>query len=142
MDNDDYDDDDNSHQDQIISELEKINSKLESKGDFTGYFWIFLIIWLLASWPGSWLDKWTDRLWYSVRYDCDFKNVIVEKRPSDCDWFRAPIGDKDCQYKKAVNAFGTEQRKQLMDQATSVEERQRYEQMPDSVTVAWEKESD
>src|SRR5229473_1728383 len=136
MDHDDYDDDDNSHQDQIISELEKINSKLESKGDFSRYFWIFLIIWMFASWPGSWLDKWTDRLWYWVRYDSDFKNITVEKRPSDCDWFRAPMGDKDCQYKKAVNAFGAEQRKQLMDQATSVEERQRYEQMPNSVTVS------
>jgi hypothetical protein len=64
----------------------------------------------------------------------------MQKRPSDCDFFHAPVGNKACDYKKATNIFGDEQRNALVQQATTDEERKAYEQQPNSVTVYWEKE--
>jgi hypothetical protein len=41
---------------------------------------------------------------------CRSKNVHVDKQPTDCEWSDAPIGDKNCHYKKNVyeetNAHG------------------------------------
>jgi hypothetical protein len=96
----------------------------------------------LESWPGSKFDKWTDQAWYSFRYDADFKNVTVEKRPSNCDFFRAPVGSKGCEYKKSADVFGPEQRQALIQEATTPEERQAYARRPNSVSVYWEKEEE
>jgi len=63
---------------------------------------------MLSSWPGSKLDRWTDKVWYSVRYDADFKNVCVDKRPMDCDFFHAPLGNKGCEYKKRTIVYDEE----------------------------------
>jgi hypothetical protein len=139
---DDYDDD-NDYQERIISELEAIHSTLKSRSDFARLFWGVLVLSFLVGWFSAWLeDKGTDKLWYSVKYECAYKDVTVEKRPSDCNWLRVPLGDKGCRYKKVVTAFGAEQRRKLVEQATSLEEKRRYEQMPNSATISWEKESD
>ena len=36
---------------------------------------------------------------YSVRKD----HVYLEKKPTDCDWGHAPIGNKDCHYERVVS---------------------------------------
>jgi hypothetical protein len=64
-----------------------------------------MVILLLGSWPGSKLDRWTDKVWCQLKYNADFNNITVEKRPSECDFLRAPLGDKDCKYKKDVAAI-------------------------------------
>ena len=43
------------------------------------------------------------RIRYSLRYGAAFANVQVDKKPHDCDFFHAPIGDKDCHYDKDVS---------------------------------------
>jgi hypothetical protein len=116
----------------IISELKGINAKLKSRGDFSGLVLVLAVVFIFMSWPGSFVEKVADKLWYSLKYDCDYKNVTVVKRPSDCDWLRAPIGAKGCHYNKIVAPFAAEQRRQPVEQA----------RMPNSVTISWEKESD
>jgi hypothetical protein len=133
----------------VHSTLKEILSTLKSRTDFSG-FWVFVIVILFFlfldslgdSWHGSKLDRWTDRTWYSFRYDADLKNIIVEKRPLDCDFLQAPLGNKGCEYKKRTNIFGDEQRRALIQQATTAEEKQTYANQPNSVTVYWEKEEE
>jgi hypothetical protein len=43
-----------------------------------------------------------DKYAYSFQYDVDLDNVFVDKKPKNCDWEHAPIGDKGCHYKKVV----------------------------------------
>jgi hypothetical protein len=62
-------------------------------------------------------------VWYSSSYNIEFKSVTIEKRPRDCDFLFAPIGNKGCRYKKRTEVFGEEQRRALVH----------------SVTVYWEK---
>jgi hypothetical protein len=126
----------------VHSTLKEVLSTLKSRADFAGLFWVVIIILFLGDWPGSWSDKWTDKAWYSVRYSANFNNITVEKRPLDCDFSYAPMGNKGCQYKKRTDIFGDEQRSALVRQATSQEQRQRYKQQPNSVRVYWEKEQE
>ncbi|HEV7218669.1 MAG: hypothetical protein ACHP8A_04110 [Terriglobales bacterium] len=141
MDYDDYDP--NNYYQRVINTLEDINANLKSKGNISSLWWFLLVMFIVASWPGSSLDRASDRLWYSMKYDCAYTNAKVARRPWDCDWLSAPIGNKGCHYKKAVSSFfGAEQRKQLMDQATTLDEKRQYEQTPNSVAVSWEKQLD
>jgi hypothetical protein len=108
----------------VHSTLEKILSTLksQSRSEVSGLFWLFIFIFLLESWPGSALDRWTDKAWYSVRYDAEFTNITVEKRPLVCDFVHAPLGGKGCVYKKHASVFGEKERQALIGQATTTEE--------------------
>lgn len=126
----------------IHSSLKKILSALESRNPWSGLVGAFIVIALIMGWPGSKLDRWTDRVWYSIMYSTDWKNVNIEKRPLDCDFFHAPVGDKGCHYKKSTIVFGEEQRRALMQQATAPQERENYTRQPNSVTVYWERKEE
>src|SRR5580698_8986312 len=95
----------------IQSTLDKILGVLKDKS--TGWEWLFMICFVFAveSWSGSRLDRFTDRCWYSARYETDWTNVHIERRPSDCDFIHAPIGSKRCLYKKSTNIFADDERK-------------------------------
>jgi hypothetical protein len=43
-----------------------------------------------------------DKYEYSFWYHVDSDNVVIEEQPHNCDWERAPLGDKGCHYKKVV----------------------------------------
>jgi hypothetical protein len=62
-----------------------------------------LILLILAAVVGGfvwWVAP--DKYAYAFEYDVSSDYVFVEKRPKDCDWEHAPIGDKGCHYKKVV----------------------------------------
>jgi hypothetical protein len=48
--------------------------------------------------------RWVNKIRYSVWYSTDSDEIkqFQEKAPSDCDFFKAPMGDKDCHYEKKV----------------------------------------
>jgi hypothetical protein len=39
---------------------------------------------------------------YSWKYSVPFSSVHVDRQPKDCEWSHAPIGEKDCHYRKDV----------------------------------------
>jgi len=132
-------------------ELESVHSTLEgilstlksrSRSEVLGLFWLLIFIFLLESWPGSRLDRWTDKAWYSFRYDAEFANITVEKRPLGCDFLHAPLGSKGCTYKKHASVFGDKERQTLIRQTTNTEEQQTDAKQPNSVTISWEREED
>jgi hypothetical protein len=144
-----YDNDYGDPRERTVSELEEIHSTLheihetlKSRTDFSALVWFLLGFLILAGWSGSKLDRWTDKVWYSFTDNADFKNITVDKRPSDCDFFYAPMGNKGCKYQKRTNVFGDEQRRALVQQATTAEEQQAYAKQPNSVTVYWERKEE
>ncbi len=64
-----------------------------------------------------------EQYWYSFTKDVPRTRVFVSPRPMDCDFSHAPIGRKQCHYKKLVD----------MDKDESGQTR---------VTVSWRKVSD
>jgi hypothetical protein len=40
---------------------------------------------------------------YSMRYGVSQKNVFIEPKPHDCEWGKAPIGNKYCHFDKVVD---------------------------------------
>lgn len=123
-----------------LKEIQKGLSGLKSLS--SEWFIIVIIIYFLSGWSGSRLDRWTDRVWYSAVHNADWKQVNVNKRPADCDFFYSPIGNKSCHYKKSTVIFGEEQRTEIARQATSEEERQEIAKRPNYVIVYWQKKDD
>lgn len=61
-----------------------------------GFVW-----WLLP-------DSWTDPIKYSTIYSVDVGKVNVAVKPKDCEFMHAPIGNKECRYKKVVWVYNNE----------------------------------
>jgi hypothetical protein len=129
----------------IQSTLDKILDVLKDKPSGLSPWELLVVILFIAaiagsdSWSGSKLDRFTDRCWYSVRYEADWANVHIERRPSDCDFIHAPLGNKGCSYKKSTNIFADDERKTLVERATTPQEKQEASQRPNLVMVYWEK---
>lgn len=52
--------------------------------------------------------SWVDTLWYSIEYGVAEVDVHTSARPYDCDFLTAPLGSKDCWYKKQVQVFNAD----------------------------------
>src|SRR5487761_187056 len=40
--------------------------------------------------------------WYGIRYNVTDEHVFIDHKPHDCDFLKAPIGDKGCHFEKVV----------------------------------------
>jgi hypothetical protein len=131
--------------DEIHSTLAEIRDSLPSlkpASEFWTFLWAFIVFWLLSNWDGSSIDRWTDKAWHSVWNNANFSDITVNKRPKDCDFTHAPIGDKGCSYEKKAEVFGEAQRKQLLQNATTAGERYEIQNRPNSVLIYWEKKEE
>jgi hypothetical protein len=75
-----------------------INFKEQAFGWFLAVAFLFLLSLPLAfSWywffPAS---------WYAVMNGTDSDHVVVQPEPHDCDFSKAPLGDKECHYEKKI----------------------------------------
>lgn len=61
-----------------------------------GFIW-----WLLP-------DSWTDPIKYSTMYSVNTEKVNLTPKPKDCEFMHAPIGNKECHYKKVVWVYNKE----------------------------------
>ncbi|MGA8215604.1 MAG: hypothetical protein WB799_18545 [Candidatus Sulfotelmatobacter sp.] len=45
-----------------------------------------------------------DSAWaYALRYNTLNQYVVIDRKPHDCDWDKAPVGNKECHFEKVVN---------------------------------------
>ena len=52
---------------------------------------------------GLWIVSSTDtRIGLRIKYDLDDSHVFMDKKPHDCEWASAPLGDKHCHYEMVV----------------------------------------
>jgi hypothetical protein len=72
----------------------------DSEGLWVAVVWIGILVLVLvfASSP-----VWMTKAWYSFTTAADYDHVIVSKKPIDCDWGAAPLGNKGCSYAKTVS---------------------------------------
>lgn len=61
--------------------------------------WIAGALVLFGLWDGLWYSRLAYRLYYSLNDN----QLSIEKKPHDCDFWKAPIGEKDCHYKRVVS---------------------------------------
>jgi hypothetical protein len=54
---------------------------------------LFVLWWFL---PDDW------KLKYAVQYWVSTDQVVIERKPHNCEWGSAPLGDKHCHYKALV----------------------------------------
>jgi hypothetical protein len=67
----------------------------------------FVALLVILGLPAFWIwnltpDSIKYPLLYGTIYKVNVSHVHIDKEPTDCDWGHAPIGDKDCHYKKHV----------------------------------------
>lgn len=60
------------------------------------------IIWLILP------DSWTDKIKYSAEYSVEMSQVERHDPPTDCDFMTAPLGRKNCHYKKTVAGYNSQ----------------------------------
>lgn len=48
-------------------------------------------------------DQWHSAWRYAWSYGIDSSHVSIEKKPDDCNFLKAPIGEKDCHYERVVS---------------------------------------
>jgi hypothetical protein len=91
------------------STLEKgVEKKPEDNVSASESFWGCSILLVLAlvfvGMPGYliWVNL-PDSIRYAMIYQVKRSQIHIDKEPTDCDWGRAPLGDKGCHYKKDVN---------------------------------------
>ena len=48
-------------------------------------------------------DVWYSKIAYELYYSVDSSKLSIDKKPHDCDFWKAPIGQKECHYKRVVS---------------------------------------
>jgi hypothetical protein len=61
--------------------------------------WLAVIAWLVMP------ERWTNVFWYAVKYRASPARVTIADRPRDCDWMRAPLGEKGCRYEAVATVY-------------------------------------
>ena len=82
-----------------MATTDKITKTFEGCGTLIGLGVVLSIGWFALSYllPDEW------RIKYAMRYFTSYARVTVDARPTGCDFFRAPIGEKGCHYEKEVS---------------------------------------
>jgi hypothetical protein len=67
-------------------------------------FAIFFASWKVLPWllPGDWRTK------YAIEYLVNEDQVNVERKPHDCEWDSAPLGNKHCHYEALVAVYNSD----------------------------------
>jgi len=56
---------------------------------------------------GVWHWAWYSKLRYSIQYEVPFSQITIDKEPHDCEFLKAPIGEKDCHFGAEVTTTTT-----------------------------------
>lgn len=89
--------------DDVCARLDDIEAAVRANHtDLSGILWLIAVWLVLFSWlPDLWHSKLRYSMWYGIGYD----QVTLDKKPPDCNFFHAPMGDKDCHYNTQVSVI-------------------------------------
>ena len=59
---------------------------------------------------------------YELSEDVNTKNVHIQAKPHDCDWSKAPIGDKECHFKRIVEVETIDNKREVFVSWEKVQE--------------------
>lgn len=86
--------------DNVCDRLDSIEKTLKANHSDLSWVVIVIIAWLALV---GWDDLWHSKLRYAWSYNVTSEQVNIEKKPTDCNFFRAPMGGKGCHYDRQVN---------------------------------------
>jgi hypothetical protein len=100
---DDYDPGDHGYSlDDVCDRLDNIEAAV--KANHWDLRWVGFVIFVWFALVGF-ADMWTSKLRYSMWYSVDYDQVTIQKKPTDCNFFTAPMGEKDCRYYRQVSTI-------------------------------------
>jgi hypothetical protein len=99
-------------------------------GTIRGWFWGFVLVAIAAC--SYWLGPGV----YSIKYAVSADKIYVDPKPADCDFWHAPVGNKQCHYQKVVIARHAKDMRKIHPGESDPNERF------DSVLISWVKKSD
>jgi len=67
-------------------------------GTIRGWFWGFVFVAMAVCF------YWLDPSVYSIKYAVSADKIYVDPKPTDCDFWHAPVGKKGCHYQRVVIA--------------------------------------
>ncbi len=97
-DDDDFEDHGHTLED-VCDRLDQIEEAVKANHSNLGWVLGIVLVWFALA---GFSDLWNSKLRFSMFYSVDYDQVTIQKKPTDCDFFHAPIGDKDCHYEKVV----------------------------------------
>lgn len=86
--------------DDVCDKLDEIERAIRDKGSTLGAIFALVVVWVVIL---GLSDLWQSKLRYAWWYNVSSDQVTIEKKPTDCDFFRAPLGDKECHYERRVS---------------------------------------
>ncbi len=93
---------------QSVSDALAEDRKTRKSNDFSSTIWSIAGIWFLFLFIHylGWA-RWVNQMRYSVSEDVPYTQVhqFQDRPPSDCDFLRSPIGEKNCHFKKHVDVI-------------------------------------
>jgi hypothetical protein len=99
-------------------------------GTIRGWFWGFVFVAMAVCF------YWLGPSVYSIKYAVSADKIYVDPKPTDCDFWHAPVGKKGCHYQKVVIARDAKQVRAIRPGES--DPNQRF----DSVLISWVKKSD
>jgi hypothetical protein len=61
------------------------------------------------------VSAWNSKARFAFQYGANFSDINKQDKPHDCDWFKSPIGDKECHFDTEVQ---TTKVRTALDQTT------------------------
>jgi hypothetical protein len=99
-------------------------------GTIRGWFWGFVFVVMAACF------YWLGPSVYSIKYAVSANKIYVDPKPTDCDFWHAPVGKKGCHYQRVVIARDAKEVRAIRPGES--DPNQRF----DSVLISWAKTSD
>jgi hypothetical protein len=99
-------------------------------GTIKGWIWssILVVIFTCIYWVGPSV--------YSIKYAVSADKIYVDPKPTNCDFWHAPLGKKGCHYQRVVIARSAQEAREIRPGESDPNERF------DSVLISWVKKSD
>jgi hypothetical protein len=65
----------------------------------SGWVWLLIIVAVIVYFGGLFDSKWW---WYSFDRSISKEKITIESKPHDCEFLTAPVGRKNCHYRKVI----------------------------------------
>jgi hypothetical protein len=109
---------------------EFVGHRGDNVGTIRGWFWGFVFVAMAACF------YWLGPSVYSIKYAVSAEKIYVDPKPTDCDFWHAPLGRKGCHYQRVVIARYAMDIREIRPRESDPNERF------DSVLISWVKKSD
>jgi hypothetical protein len=100
---DEYDPDDSSYSlEDVCDRLDNIEAAVTANHWDLRWVGLVIFVWLALA---GFADMWNSKLRYSWWYNVSYDQVTIQKESTECNFFHAPMGGKDCHYDREVSTI-------------------------------------